>query len=452
MLDFSLMAQIMDTISYRDTTLPRVELNGGHYDFIYPVQKDFYDSTTFFPPTDGRFFVQNYGPRFIGNYDNHQGTDIWGYTTNNGVTTRNPIALCMCDGVVEDLQNDVDSIINLTSHGRKIRIQCDSFSQVFNSPIHIAYLHLDTIWANLTLGTRVRKGDTIGNIGETGTTTLEHLHLDYYGVPNQWGNTTARKFLNPMRLFDPHQYPHVIGTLKDVQIEILQDWADSTLIRVHWRHNQHINRFEFTNGGYQNIYDVEESRASKSQFEPSIWWAKDSMNVFPYRTNGYRTALYYFNNSIMPAYFPASPSRDTSAVLYGYTHRPLTVDSVINIYDFMLKEVPSGHRTQDWRVKLSDVWGYTVEGSFSTLLSMSEATTSKRSTVKIFPNPTASHVQIEITHHTKQFNSIRLIDLFGNTLLSQKSSEHFFNMDLSSLPSGAYVLTVNDESIRLIKN
>jgi hypothetical protein len=83
---------------------------------------------------------------------------------------------------------------------------------------------------------------------------------------------------------------------------------------------------------------------------------------------------------------------------------------------------------------------------------MSEATTSKRSTVKIFPNPTASHVQIEITHHTEQFNSIRLIDLFGNTLLSQKSSEHFFNMDLSSLPSGVYVLTVNNESVRLIKN
>ena len=70
------------------------------------------------------------------------------------------------------------------------------------------------------------------------------------------------KYLNPNRLFDPTEHPHILGKLENAHIEILHDWADSTLIRIHWPHNQHINRFEFTNGTYNLVYDVEEVRAS----------------------------------------------------------------------------------------------------------------------------------------------------------------------------------------------
>ena len=50
----------------------------------------------------------------------------------------------------------------------------------------------------------VSKGDTLGYVGESGTTTLSHLHFDYKGIPNQWGNTTSLKYLNPNRLFNPN--------------------------------------------------------------------------------------------------------------------------------------------------------------------------------------------------------------------------------------------------------
>ena len=104
----------------------------------------------------------------------------------------------------------------------------------------------------------------MGFVGSSGTTSLSHLHFDFKSIPNQWGNTTTAKYLNPNRLFDPTEHPHILTKLDNAHIEILHDWSDSTLFRIHWPHNQHINRFEFTNGTYNLVYDVEEVRASYS--------------------------------------------------------------------------------------------------------------------------------------------------------------------------------------------
>ena len=212
----------------------------------------------------------------------------------------------------------------------------------------------------------VNKGDTLGFVGASGYTSLAHLHFDYTGIPNQWGNTISRKYLNPMRLFAPEVHPHVVGKLDNAHIEILHDWADSTLIRIHWPHNQHINRYEFSNGDYNLVYDVEEVRASCAVYEPSIW-ARDSMKIFPYRTNRFNSALYYETDYAYPAYFPNSPLRDANLAMYGFEHIPLTADSVVNVYDFMLNHVPPAHLLENWVVKVTDVWGYTAEGTFAIL-------------------------------------------------------------------------------------
>ena len=431
--------QVMNTTTYRDITLPRIEILPSHYDFIYPVEKDFYDSTSFTPPTDGRFFVQNYGPHTISNYDNHQGTDIWGRTVANGILTYNPPALCMCDGVVEKLTDGPDATIDLTTSGRVVRILCDSNSQVFSSPIHIAYLHLDSISANISLNSNVQKGDTLGFVGESGTTSLDHLHLDYYGIPNQWGNSTNRKFLNPMRLFDPNEHPHVIGKLDNAHIEVLRDWADSTLIRIHWPHNQHINRFEFSNGTYNLVYDVEEVRASYAVYEPSIW-ARDSMKLFPIRTNGSNSANYYQLNWNYPAIFPNSPSRDTNLALYGYPHIPTTADSVVNIYDFMLLHVPANHSKKDWIVKLTDVWGYTVSGNLNPLNTSNVLT--KKDRIIIHPNPARDQINIELPRHAGT-TEINVFDMRGNLVLSKQEEKHHFTIDIHHLPKGIYIIKAN---------
>ena len=443
-----LNGQVLNTTNYRDTTVPRIEKNPSHYGFIYPIEKDFYDSVSYTPPLDGRFFVQNYGPRTLGNYDNHQGSDIWGHSYQNGVLTYNPPALCMCDGTIEKLTDGPDSTIDLTSAGRVLRILCDSFSQVFSSPIHIVYLHLDSISSALSLGDRVSKGDTIADVGKSGTTTLTHLHFDYYAIPNLWGNSTSRKWLNPMRLFDPAEHPHVVGKLDNVHMEILKDWSDSTLIRIHWPHNQHINRYEFTNGTYNIVYDVEEVRASYAVYEPSIW-ARDSMKIFPYRTNGYRSALYYQINYNYPAIFPNSPNRDTNLAMYGYPHIPLTADSVVNVYDFMLEGVPSGHNVNDWVVKVTDVWGYTVEGSLSS--TDIEELNSSEVDFKIYPNPASDVISFEF-EGGNEINFVSISTITGELMLTKKLKNSGDTIDVSQLSNGVYLITINGKTVKFIKN
>ena len=441
-------SQVMNTITYRDTSLPRIEINPSHYGFIYPVEKDFYDSSTFSPPLDGRFSVQNYGPRTIGNYDNHQGADIWGHTVQNGILTYNPPALCMCSGEIVSIIDGPDSTIELTSSGRTVGYVCDSSSQVFESPINIYYRHLDSVVSTLFIGMNVSKGDTLGYVGESGTTTLSHLHFDYKGIPNQWGNTTSLKYLNPNRLFNPNEHPHVLGKLNNAHIEILQDWADSTLIRIHWPHNQHVNRFEFTNNNYNLIYDVEEVRASYTVFEPSIW-VRDSMRIFPYRTNGYRSALYYQINDTLPAFFPNSPHRDTNLIIWGYSHIPLTADSVVNVYDFVLQDVPSSHMTNDWIVKLTDVWGYTVEGQLSptNIQDIIHPSTYFRA----YPTPSFDYLTLEYSGSFKS-NVVNIINNQGQLMITKELENSGELVDISVLSSGIYLVSFNDVIIKIIKN
>lgn len=439
-------AQVMNTISYRDTSLPRIEINPSYYNFIYPIEKDFYDSISYTPPIGGRFFVQNYGPRTIGNYDNHQGADIWGHTMKNGILSSNPPTLCMCDGVVESIIDGPDSIIELTISGRTIRYRCDSASQVFNSPIHIYYRHLDSIEGGLFVGMDIGKGDTLGFAGESGTTSLSHLHFDYKGIPNQWGNSSTTKYLNPNRLFNPNKHPHVLGKLDNAHIEILHDWADSTLIRIHWPHNQHINRFEFTNDGYNLVYDVEEVRASYSVFEPSIW-ARDSMKIFPYRTNGFRTAVYYQLNDTLPAIFPNSPYRDTNLLMHGYPHIPLSADSVVNVYDFILEDVPGNHLKNNWQVKLTDIWGYTVQGQLSA--TNTHELGASHYHLKVYPNPTSDLLTLEF-NGSFESDLVEIHNSYGQLLLTKKVNGA--RISVSELKPGIYLITFNGITSRFVKD
>lgn len=431
-------AQQMSTTSYFNAGTPRLEPIPGHYNFIFPVPSDAFLTVPFTPPTDGRYFSQNYGPRYIGNYDNHQGIDIHGTQIISGLQYTNPPILCMCDGVISYVTNNT-----APTSGRTVRVTCDSSSLVYDSPINIHYRHLDSLYPTAynalgqTPGTvSVAKGDTLGLTGNTGA-NWTHLHFDYSSYSEAWSTSpTNRRYMNPNRLLDPFLYPQVLSILDDAQVELLHDWSDSALFRVYWPHNQTINRFAFQNDAFEVVFDVEKVRASYSIYEPSIW-AQDSLKLFPYRYNGRYSALYYWNTVDYPAIFPASPDRDTNLTLYGYPHIPIDADSVVHVYDFVVYNVPSNHDANDWRVTLSDVWGYTVEAGFYFL---NAEENDAAPILQVYPNPVADEIQVKMPFQSAM---LEIIDTRGKCLLhiSEYASEH--PIPVQHLANGTYHIRVH---------
>lgn len=433
----SVHAQELSTTSYFDASTPRIEPIPGYYDFIFPVPSDAFITSPFTPPTDGRYFSQNYGPRYIGNYDNHQGIDIHGSQVISGLQYTNPPVLCMCDGIISYVSNST-----APSSGRTVRVTCDSNSLVYNSPINTHYRHLDTLYPiaynaiGQTSGSvSVAKGDTLGLMGNTGA-NWTHLHFDYSSYSADWSTSaTNRRYMNPNRLLDPFLYPQVLGILDRAEVELLHDWADSALFRVYWPHNQTINRFVFQNDSFEVEFDVEKVRASYAVYEPSIW-AQDSLKLFPYRYNGRYSPLYYWNTVDYPAIFPASPDRDTNLTMYGYEHIPLDADTVVHVYDFLVYNVPANHDANEWRVTLSDVWGYTVEAGFY-FANTDDLVNDEE--IQVYPNPSSSEIRIKMPLAQAE---VQIMNLAGKRIISIPDYSPESPINIEQLSAGKYQIIV----------
>lgn len=373
-------AQIMQTQTYQDATIDYIELDPTRYDFDFPIRADVLDSPNYTPnSTDLYYLKATYGSRYLSyrstRSDNHGGLDFWNTIKNDGIAhsdaNKYPI-ICMCDGVISETENGTDAAMEATSEGRSVQVTCDSNYQTIGSDIKINYRHLDSLWSTpwaawntASTTTRMNKGDTIGIVGESGSTSNVHLHLSIEGSHPDYGNA----HLSAYRVFDPTKSSAVIGTLTSAKIELLADWPDSALFRVIWPFNMSINRFEFINDGFSSVFDVEEAydQGSSTRDDHDVL---NGFGVFSYQFNGKQTAKSRYDSEKpdIPAEYPASPQRDTNTTIWGYTHFPVTYDSIGFVYDFVVKGLPNVHSADNFIVKLSDVWGYTVQGNFAATL------------------------------------------------------------------------------------
>lgn len=434
------------TFNYRDLSIPYIESDPSYYQFNYPILADILDSTNFSPPDDGVYWKADFGHRYLAGRatktDNHGGFDYWQDHTYNGTvyndTNRVPI-ICMCDGYISEVITGSDSVLELTATGRSVQVTCDSSFQSFGNAIQINYRHLSSLGdlpgiADTAAGTiSIQKGDTIGKMGESGTTTNVHLHLSVQTLQPEYGNA----IVNTARLFDPTQSPGVLAPLVQAQIQLLQDWPDSALIRVIWPFNQTINQFEFV---VQDtiVFNKEEAYETGSTIRDNHD-CLPGVKVFAYQFNGKQTAQarYLSEMGNMPAIYPASPNRDTSLAQYGYPHIPITHPKVAHVYDFVIHNLPPGHQTADIWVKVSDVWGYTVEGTLIPFIGIDSPLELQ---VQIFPNPTNG--QLQVTIDEPGIKNMNLYDLAGKLVLRKTAQELETTMDIDHLPNGIYILQI----------
>jgi len=364
--------QTLNNVSFRDLAQPYIELNTSKYGFDFPIDADVLDSTNFTPPTDGIYLLAGFGHRYLATAsnvsDNHGGYDFWPYQISNGNVYNNtnltPIN-CMCDGYISTVIHGPDSVMELLGTGRSVQVTCDSVFQSFGSNVVINYRHLSALGTlasiadTATSTIAISKGDTIGIIGASGLTSNIHLHLSTQTIHPVYGSA----FVNADRLFEPSATPGIITALDDANIELLHDWPDSALFRVIWPYNQTINNFEFINGNDTVVFNKEaayntgSANRDKHDCLPNI-------KVYAYQFNGNLTAEARYLNEMnnMPPNYPASPNRDNLPA-YGYNHIPITADSIAFVYDFVVQNLNPNHSIGNFKVKLSDVWGYTVEGT-----------------------------------------------------------------------------------------
>ena len=308
----------------------------------------------------------------------------------------------MCDGYISQVIHGTDSAMELLSTGRSVQVTCDSSFQTLGNKIKINYRHLSSLGLlptsadTATLGSiSISKGDTIGLIGESGITSNVHLHMSTQTLHPIHGNV----FINTARLFDPSLSPGILEPLHNAEIELLHDWSDSALFRVVWPYNQTINQFQFINGTDTVVFNKEDAYQTGSTIRDNHD-CLPNINVYAYQFNGKQTAKarYLSEMNNIPAHYPASPNRDTNLVLYGYSHIPITHDSISFVYDFIIKNLSQPHQLEDFVIKLSDVWGYTVEGNFNTIGSSTEPITNSDGSdlIVVYPNPTNGNIIVDL--------------------------------------------------------
>ncbi len=378
---FLAYTQPMDTSSYRDLTIPYIELNPTYYNFDYPICSDIFNSSEFSPPNDGVYTKATYGHRYLSSTtnktDNHGGFDYWSTLVCDGVAydnDNNIAIISMCDGVISDVISGLDADLEQTATGRSVQVTCDSLFQAFNSSIKINYRHLSALDSLTTIADtaaentiRISKGDIVGYMGASGFTSNVHLHMSAQTTHPVLNSA----YVHTARLFDPTLHPSVLGTLKDVKIELLHDWTDSALFRIIWPYNQTISRFEFINQSFNVVFDKEEAYDTGSAIRDEHDCIP-GIKVFAYQFNGKQTAAARYQNEManMPPIYPASPQRDADPSTYIYPHIPIIHDEVAYVYDFLIENIPPSHVAEDFVVKVSDVWGYTVEGKFEKALEL----------------------------------------------------------------------------------
>ncbi len=364
---------------------PRIEPTYS-YGFDFPVTADvlFDDPSEYQPEMDSRYFMSVFGPRYkqvsssnVEYFDFHQGSDMSGVITDGDdvYNDDNPPNIdCMCDGVVDKIEDGDDEHLEHTGGGRYIRVKCDA---LYNGNadwghIYMAYRHLSSINPALEVDDVVSTGDWIGVMGESGHTTTTHLH---FSVRRKDGN--AFHNVHPMRVFDPAAATHLMTHMTDAEITQLEYNANTALFRVAVPYNQGVIRavtVSLDNTNWFRTYDFEAiSETAGDNRDHNDYVA--GLEFYAYPFNHGQTAYYRYmdKRDDMPAAYPASPQRGVG------NYYPLINEGIFAtpayVLDVKAVDLPNNFDINDVRITVIDIFGNVAEAHGTSQLSGAGNTT-----------------------------------------------------------------------------
>ena len=110
------------------------------------------------------------------------------------------------------------------------------------------------------------------------------------------------------------------------------------------------------------------------------------------------------------------------------------------MYDFLIQNTSPNHNKEDFIIRLSDVWGYTVEGRWA---STATTVTASQHSIKICPNPVKDDLNLLFAHNT--WRTLRLISTIGQEVWSKKTNQTNLSPNIEQLTAGLYLLIIESE-------
>ena len=356
--------------AFIDSNYPQVEPH-YLYDFHPPVLADILTMAPidYIPSYQDRYFMSIYGPRHkevstsnIGYFDFHKGSDITAVVEHNGVSydaSNAPPIYCMCDGVVSEIFDGPDSEMEATGTGRYVTVKCDSSFRADPSwgNIYIAFRHLASVGSDIQLDARVAKGEVIGQMGASGTTSTVHLHLSVIRK-----NTGSSINVQPMRIFDPQTTPHLLDYLHNAEINQLKVGVDSAVFRLVIPYNQSQIRaihVQLEGTSYERIYDFEaisiypEEERDDNDIIPGL-----ELFAYPYNRghSAYRRVWDRYQENQIPANYPASLDANHEN-FYPFLSEGL-LQSPSYVLDLKVADLPLNYNINDLKIEVIDIFGH----------------------------------------------------------------------------------------------
>lgn len=257
----------------------------------WPVPNPTLGRAGFTPSSDDRQVIAPFGPRLKwgdDRYDHHEGWDFHAFFDREKHPDGHHPVVAVLPGVVTQVIDPPDP--ERVETGRKVVVTHDVPWSRYGAPeawgpVKTGYLHLTSI--AVREGQRLEQGETVGVAGESGHTTLVHLHLNVYRAGPRGRDVNV----NPARLFSPRRFPETVAPLEPsgVDARVLEREADRLVVRVVLPFNA------YTLDGF--ALDVDGDRSRTLSFEQVTAERHDvrdrgdqdlvpGLRVYPLRFNG----------------------------------------------------------------------------------------------------------------------------------------------------------------------
>ncbi len=417
----------------------------------FPVLADILSQNQYTPEFSNRYFISVFGPRILGSrYDFHQGSDITPNLTYGGKnfdsSNKIPI-ISMTEGTIDKIIDGSESYLESIGTGRSVRVKTNlTFPRKPEwGTVYINYRHLSQM-GNIpakfepddpdATEISISKEDTVGIMGESGTTTNVHLH---WSVARKTDD--GYKNVHPMRLFRQDLIPHLITGIDTAWVYHDNISSNSALVRVAVPYNQTVIgkvsiAAPFTSGETEKVFDLEAVSYDSDNRDDNEIVPGLAVYAYPFNKGHSAYKRYESVKDNLSLNHPASGQRPPEFRFEIPNEAPF--DQPVYVLDFVVEDLPPNYDPFSLLVEITDIYGNAIKAALGLVTVIED----KSSAVSIYPNPATNRLFVSVGDDFFG-GRITLSDISGRLLVTTDISDDGpIEITTSNLSSGIYIIHI----------